>query len=447
MITNLLDVSLQLFEVSGEIPLNFLEAFIGILIGAVGITGVGIILYCLILKVVVLPLDIWQKATMRKQSLKMEKMRGQLEKLQAQYANTPELYQKKMQEVYKENNFNMFASCIPMIASLVILIIAWQSLTGFSQHMNLSFYTGMAQAYDAAILQHCELDDPVQSDFAEDAGYYAFKGEGEEQYIYYIQNKTDPSDIEYKIDTQKLMGLHADLTTEADCEEYVKGLGRTAAAAYYGENRDGFLWIQNIFYPDVAWAHPLQSYDDFCNAITREIEVEVRTGNGTETESVRINDFINENTYNEITYDLEEAKSQPNGYFVLVVLTILANVGSQLIAMRSQKAQRELQTADKSSQNMQKWMMFIIPVLFCVFAFIYSAAFSLYLITSSLFSLVSTLVVNRVIDSVFKKKNEAEERAQANYGGRKALTRDWERNRAIMGKDNKENKDKKNKRR
>ena len=80
-------------------------------------------------------------------------------------------------------------------------------------------------------------------------------------------------------------------------------------------------------------------------------------------------------------------------------------------------------------------------------AFIYSAAFSLYLITSSLFSLVSTLVVNRVIDSVFKKKNEAEERAQANYGGRKALTRDWERNRAIMGKDNKENKDKKNKRR
>ena len=96
---------------------------------------------------------------------------------------------------------------------------------------------------------------------------------------------------------------------------------------------------------------------------------------------------------------------------------------------------------------MQKWMMFIIPVLFCVFAFIYSAAFSLYLITSSLFSLVSTLVVNRVIDSVFKKKNEAEERAQANYGGRKALTRDWERNRAIMGKDNKENKDKKNKRR
>ena len=59
MITNLLDTTIQLFEVSGEIPMNFLEAFIGILIGAVGITGLGIILYCLILKVVILPLDIW----------------------------------------------------------------------------------------------------------------------------------------------------------------------------------------------------------------------------------------------------------------------------------------------------------------------------------------------------------------------------------------------------
>ena len=47
MITNLLDTTIQLFEVSGEIPMNFLEIFIGILIGAVGITGLGIILYCL----------------------------------------------------------------------------------------------------------------------------------------------------------------------------------------------------------------------------------------------------------------------------------------------------------------------------------------------------------------------------------------------------------------
>ncbi len=433
MITNLLDTTIQLFEVSGEIPMNFLEAFIGILIGAVGITGLGIILYCLILKVVILPLDIWQKATMRKQSLKMEKMRGQLEKLQVQYADSPDLYQKKMQEVYKQNNFSLFASCIPMIASLVILIFAFQSLTGFSQHMNLQLYTGMANAYDTAILSHSDPD-AVRQEYT-DPNYYIVEGEGDEHYIYYLEHKEDKH-REYQIDTEKLMRLDSSLKDGNDCLEYVKNLGREAAADYYGNNVDGFLWIKNIYYPDVAWAHPLQSYDDFCNAITREIE----TTGGTK---IKIRDFINENTYNEITYNLGEAKSQPNGFFILVALTILANVGSQLLAMRSQKAQRDLSSVDKSAQNMQKWMMFIMPALFCVFAFLYSAAFSLYLITSSVFSILSTLVVNRVIDSIFKKKQAQEESAKPYSGGRKALTRDWERNRAIMGEDKQDKKGKK----
>lgn len=437
MITNLLDTTIQLFEVSGEIPMGILETFISILIGAVGITGLGIILYCLILKVVILPLDIWQKSTMRKQSLKMEQMRGQLEKLQVQYANAPDLYQQKMQEVYRQNNFSLFSSCIPMIASLLILIFAFQSLTGFSQHMNLQLYTGMANAYDSAILSHSD-ENAVQAEYT-DPNYYIVEGEGDEYYIYYLEHKEDHH-REYQIDTEKLMRLDSSLEDEDDCLEYVKNLGRTAAAEYYSSNLDGFGWIKNIYYPDVAWAHPLQNYSDFCNAITREIETE-------SGQKVKIREFINENTYNEITYNLGEAKSQPNGYFVLVVLTILANVGSQLLAMRSQKAQRDLSSVDKSAQGMQKGMMFIMPILFCFFAFMYSAAFALYLITSSIFSILSTLVVNRVIDAVFKKGKEREQKAQVSYGGRKALTRDWERNREIMGKDKdtKGDKDRKNK--
>jgi membrane protein insertase Oxa1/YidC/SpoIIIJ len=109
--------------------------------------------------------------------------------------------------------------------------------------------------------------------------------------------------------------------------------------------------------------------------------------------------------------------------------------------MRSQKAQRELQSADQSSQSMQKMMMFLMPVIFCVFAFIYSGAFSLYLITSSLFSLLSTLVVNKVIDERFKKKAEKEQKAVV-YSGRKNYTRDWEKNKQLneIDKNKKNNK-------
>ncbi|MBR7099656.1 MAG: membrane protein insertase YidC [Clostridia bacterium] len=423
MLTNLLDVSLQIFEVNGEIPLGFLEQFIGILISAVGLTGLGIILYCLILKVAILPLDVWQKATMRKQSLKMNSMRAQLEKLQKQYANAPELYQKKIQEVYKENNFNMFASCLPMIATLVVLIFAFRSLTLYSQHMNLKTYTGMASAYNTAIMAYCDQD-ADKLEYADDNNYYIVKSDDAQKFVYYLEHKTS-GQREYKIDTAKLMSINAELTSDSECLEYVKTLGRTAAADSYEKAEIDFLWIKNIYYPDVAWANPLQTYDNFCNSINEKIHA-----NGAE---LTIKEFIDENVYGEITHNLTEQKTQPNGFFILVVLTILANLGSQFITMRSQKDQRELQSADPSAQNMQKWMMFLMPAMFCVFAFIYSAAFSLYLITSALFSLVSTLVVNKIIDALFNKKQEAEQRAQVQYGGRKALTRDWARNKEIMG--------------
>ena len=439
-INMLADVAIQLFDVQGEISLNFIEKFIGILIGAVGITGLGIILYCLILKVIVLPLDIWQKATTRKQSLKMEKMRGQLEKLQAQYANNPELYQKKMQEVYKENNYNMFASCIPMIATLVILLVAFQSLTGFSQYKNLTMYTSMASAYDSAILSYYD-EEATAEEYTDSNGVEYLKYEGdEEQYFIYSLKHQESGEEYYYIDVEKMVAYVG--IEESECQEYVKSLGREAAAESYYENVEGFFWIKNIYYADVYWAHPLQEYDDFCSAITRDIV----NGDG---EEISIEEFISESTYNEIIYNLTDEQEKANGYFILVVLTILANVGSQLITMRSQKAQRELQTADKSSQSMQKWMMFIMPVLFCIFAFIYSAAFSLYLITSSLFSLCSTLIINKVIDVRFKKKEEKEEAATPYRGGRKALTRDWEQNKEKMKEEEKQkkarSKEKKNK--
>lgn len=428
-VLNLLaDPIFELIGTNGEISQNFLSAFIGILIGAVGVTGVGIILYCLILKVVVLPLDIWQKASMRKQNLKMDQMRDRLEKLQKQYENNPQLYQKKMQEIYKENNFSMFSSCIPMIATLVILILAFQSLTSYSQYENLKIYTGMGDAYNEAILSYA---DPAfkEADFVpeHEDGYDLYKSDKAGYFIYYRQSPS--GEKEYYIDLEKLHAIDGNINEPEDGLAYVRKIGSTAAAEKYKATPKSFLWIKNIFYPDVAWAHPLQNYSEFCKSISGKICLLDESGRKT-GEKVSIGEFISEATYNSITSELSEEKSTPNGYFILVVLTILSNLGSQFITMRSQKAQRELQTADKSTQSMQKWMMFLMPVMFCVFAFIYSGAFSLYLITSSLFSLVSTLVVNKVIDRVFKKRETATETVAAR--GRVALTRDWKKNEELQ---------------
>jgi YidC/Oxa1 family membrane protein insertase len=439
MITNLLtEVQLSLIELYGSISLGWLEKFIDILIGAVGITGLGIILYCLILKIVVLPLDVWQKASMRKQNLKMESMRDQLEKLKKQYANNPEIYNKKIQEVYNANNYNMFSSCLPMIAMLVILIVAFQSLTTYSQYKNLQIYTNMSESYNAAILQYYDEETATEHSYTDSSNQVYQKWYSDEEDSFIIKLYGGENDMSYTIDVEKMISYFSDedLTTADDCLAYMQNLGREAAAKSFteGQNNEGFSFFltKNIYYADVAWVNPLQDYKSFCNSITKNIVM-------SDGSTVKIGSFIDEETYEEITANLSEMKSKPNGFFILVVLTILANLASQFISMRSQKAQRELQSADPSSQSMQKMMMFLMPVIFCVFAFIYSGAFSLYLITSSLFSALSTVVVNKIIDESFKKKAE-KERATVIYSGRKNYTRDWEKNKQLNENDKKNKK-------
>ena len=69
-----------------------------------------------------------------------------------------------------------------------------------------------------------------------------------------------------------------------------------------------------------------------------------------------------------------------------------------------------------ATQKMMTWMM---PIMFGVFAFMYSAAFSIYMVTSSILSTGFTLLINLFVEKSFKKKMEAlaaEKAAKQKYG-------------------------------
>ena len=64
-----------------DINLNFIGKFIEWLINITNV-GVGIILFTLVLKLIVMPFDVYSKIKMKQNSVKMEAMREDLEKLQ-----------------------------------------------------------------------------------------------------------------------------------------------------------------------------------------------------------------------------------------------------------------------------------------------------------------------------------------------------------------------------
>ena len=53
--------------------------------------------------------------------------------------------------------------------------------------------------------------------------------------------------------------------------------------------------------------------------------------------------------------------------------------------------------------------MIIMTGMFAIFSFAYSSAFSIYLITSNLFSLFSTLIINKAVDAKMAKQTAEKE--------------------------------------
>jgi membrane protein insertase Oxa1/YidC/SpoIIIJ len=75
--------------------------------------------------------------------------------------------------------------------------------------------------------------------------------------------------------------------------------------------------------------------------------------------------------------------------------------------MRAQKAQNQFSSVDGQQAQTQKTTMIIMTVMFGIFAFMYSTAFSIYMVTSSVFSLFSTMIINKLVDNSMNKAEAA----------------------------------------
>ena len=317
-------ISFPFLEQGFFINLNWLGQLVRIIIDSVGIVGVGVIVFALILKAITTPFDIYQRVKMRKQNLIMEQMKPELEKLQKQYANDKQTYNMKMLELQKKNGYSMLGACLPMILSFVILIIAITAFQSYAQYANLSMYEKMAEGYNAAILTyavdgkdyHFLQDGEEENDlvitrdkftgtdgsgnpcFTEDGIVYSLIEEGDilrmqvesmaqDKYLCYRYNLTPASSARtYLINESKLLAdgdirakieekVGAGTAQDTACIEYFRELGSAASAnVFRTETNPGFLWVKNVWYPDVSYNHPIQEYGSFTNTFRSGIRSE-----------------------------------------------------------------------------------------------------------------------------------------------------------------------------
>ncbi len=516
------------------------------IISFAGDVGLGIILFTVILKLITLAPDVWSRVSMKKNALKMEAMKEDLEKLQKQYAKNKELYQQKMMALYKKNGYSAFSACLPTIITLVFFFIVIGAFNSYSQISEREIFVGMKNAYGNVLVEEANKENPIItekdgsytvnfdallslegiSDCFEgsDGNYtlvkdneklkkliekypavvnyidengninldnsafnaqkndavkkalikiaeteygltedqliekgalkkedsdgsisflenfwsvpelqtlknryssltYTYKdANGEEKEAYYFDPETGEVNYGKMIELPDFAEAKASLIEESDdiinervssivigsYSDAIKTKARKAAKDWYESKENKarsviFPWVKNIWASDCSWTTAIpETYD--------KLNQKLNSGKS------GIN-VMSEADYNELTYDLTAYKQtgfkNGNGWFILVVLSILAMAGSTIIMNRTQKTQMQLSSVDgsdgtaASTQKMMTWMM---PIMFGVFSFIYSAAFSIYMVTNSLLSTGSTLLINLIVEKSFKKKVEAAEK-------------------------------------
>lgn len=104
--------------------------------GGAGMFGWTVIVFSIILKLILSPLDVWQRMSMRKQQRKMEILRPKLEKLEKQYANRPDLLKQKQYELQKGSSLAALSSCLPMIVSMVVFFIVFAGFRALVEYEN-----------------------------------------------------------------------------------------------------------------------------------------------------------------------------------------------------------------------------------------------------------------------------------------------------------------------
>ncbi len=96
-------------------PLGML---LNLLYGLVGNYGVAIIIFTVIVKLCLYPLYIKQI----KSTAKMSDLQPKMQAIQNKYANDQETMNAKLQELYKEENFNPMGGCLPMLIQMPIIM-------------------------------------------------------------------------------------------------------------------------------------------------------------------------------------------------------------------------------------------------------------------------------------------------------------------------------------
>lgn len=214
---------------------GFLQSIITGINSLVGNFGISVILFTILTRLALLPLDLKAKASTKK----MTELNPEIEKINQKYKNDPDKRNKKTMELYQKHQINPMGGCLPMLLQLPLMFAMFAALRAISAVQLQGFYIDLISFSNEGI-------GPILQEFVEkvensaaikqnvgDVFTSLFSNPNNERLIEQLSEVVGNSNITTILDTIK------NITTE-QALDFLKT----------SESSLKFLWIKNVWIAD-----------------------------------------------------------------------------------------------------------------------------------------------------------------------------------------------------
>ena len=304
-----------------------------------------IIVFTILIKLVVMPLNLKS----RRSTMRMSSLAPKQKALQEKYKDDQEKLNQKLQELYRKEGVNPMGSCLPMLISMVILFAMFYALRTFANEQLVSQF--LTFYHNPEIDPHT-LVEP----------------------FLWIKNLWMPDSpfATYMPDVQSLRMV--DFKVWNDVSAKLVAAGTIPEALNFANANDLTNYITQVVTPFVSSA-----------AYAPYIAPVVGLGN------LNILGIIRFSIYQE-----------GNGWFLLPILSVVSQIFMQKLTMKNTQM-------DPSQESSQKMMIYVMTFMSLYFCARYNSAFALYWVVSNIYTIIEQIGFNKYFEQQDRKASKAEE--------------------------------------
>ena len=307
--------------------------------------AVTIIVFTILIKLVVMPLNLKS----RRSTMRMSSVQPQMKALQEKYKDDQEKLNQKMQELYRKEGVSPLGGCLPMIISMFILFAMFYALRTFA---NEQLVTQFLTFY-----HNPEIDPSTLTDS-----------------FIWIRNLWMPDSpfATYMPDVQSLQLVEFEVWNDISAK--LAAAGTIPQALNFADRNAVMTYVNEVVAPFIA----SDVYAPFVAPVA---------GLG----NLSILGLIRFTIY-----------QHGNGWFVLPLLSI----ASQLLMQKLTMNQTQM---DPAAGGSTKTMMYVMTFMSLYFCAIYNSAFALYWVISNIYAIVEQVCFNKYFEAQDRKAATAEE--------------------------------------